>query len=137
MRSCLFLIVILIASGVLLKTCVSKNPLRTALESAQVVAPVDLDYERRPWLLVFALGFREHLKFINKSSSGVRITSGQVVRKGGKSTPITDLPQILKPYESTEMKLMNGIANFVIKPGDKIEIYCEGYPMPSVIRFEE
>jgi len=65
----------------------------------------------------------------------VRILSGQVVRAGGRTEKIDGMPQILKPFEATEIKLMDGIANFVIETGDEIQINCEGYPIPSVLGF--
>lgn len=133
MRSCLVLIALVLIAGFLFKSCVSENPLKSVFEDAKMKAPIDLDYERRPWFL--GIGFREYLKFVNKSSGGVRILSGQVVRAGGRTEKIDGMPQILKPFEATEIKLMDGIANFVIETGDEIQINCEGYPIPSVLGF--
>lgn len=135
MRSCLVLIFIIIGVGYLLKTSLSDNPMRSLLENTGTVPPVRLAFETRPWFL--SLGHSGYLKFINKSGNSAVITGGRIVRPDGKVKKLDGLPSLVKPNDVAEMKLMDGMVDFQTVPGDRIEIFFEGFEIPRVLEFQE
>lgn len=134
MRSCLLLLIVIgLAAIFLIKTLSTTNPMKTALESVDMVAPAAIDYRAEEgW---FGIGMFEYVTLANKSDKTLVIKSANIIRADGKVETLHGVPDLVQPATSIESRIRDGLRTYILKAGDRIEVSFEGYPIPTRLRF--